>query len=61
MLDRGDGTFHASARLATGLSPAAVATADFNGDGIPDLAIADAGDKCNAYYGQLLAQKLRGI
>jgi hypothetical protein len=34
----GDGTFQNPVPLATGVGPAAVVRADFNGDGVPDLA-----------------------
>ena len=46
LLGNGDGTFTASAAVppATGFDPVAVAVGDFNGDGKPDLAIANNGD-----------------
>ncbi len=40
-LGRGDGAFDAGAPYLTGLSAAGLATADFDGDGLPDLASAD--------------------
>jgi hypothetical protein len=40
LLGNGDGTFNpASASPATGIDPNALASGDFNGDGIPDLAV----------------------
>jgi hypothetical protein len=39
----GDGTFTAAASPATGMAPNSLAVGDFNGDGIPDLAVANAG------------------
>ena len=44
LLGNGDGTFQAPASYATGSatsSPRGIAVADFNGDGIPDLAVAN--------------------
>jgi hypothetical protein len=40
-LGNGDGTFQAGQAVAEGGDPVAVAVGDFNGDGIPDLALAD--------------------
>jgi len=41
--NHGDGTFAASAYYATGSSPYSAISADFNGDGNPDLAVANYG------------------
>jgi hypothetical protein len=41
LLGNGDGTFAMTASLATGVYPIAIAIADLNGDGIPDLAVAN--------------------
>ncbi|HEV2425326.1 MAG TPA: FG-GAP-like repeat-containing protein [Terriglobia bacterium] len=41
LLGKGDGTFQTAVSYSTGSRPEAVAVADFNGDGIPDLAAAD--------------------
>ena len=42
MIGNGDGTFNASNIASNGITPAAVAVGDFNGDGILDLAVANA-------------------
>jgi hypothetical protein len=39
---KGDGTFGPTVRFEVGERPAALAVADFNGDGIPDLAVANS-------------------
>ncbi|HEU4323433.1 MAG TPA: FG-GAP-like repeat-containing protein [Roseiflexaceae bacterium] len=41
LLGNGDGTFQAAANLTAGISPAAVAIADINGDTHPDLVVAN--------------------
>jgi hypothetical protein len=41
-LGRGDGTFVAEPPIPVGTYPRALVTADFNGDGKPDLAVADS-------------------
>jgi len=41
LIGNGDGTFQASVNYATGTQPISVAVGDFNGDGIPDLAVAN--------------------
>jgi len=43
-LGNGDGTFTLKSSPATGVLPQSVAIADFNGDGIPDLAVANYSD-----------------
>jgi hypothetical protein len=53
-LGNGDGTFTAAPNspLATGQAPTAVAIADFNGDGIPDIAVTDPQtDSVSVYLG----------
>lgn len=53
-LGRGDGTFTAATNspLATGQTPTAVTIADFNGDGIPDMAVTDPlTDSISVYLG----------
>jgi len=41
LLGKGDGTFTAAASPATGVAPYSLAVADFNKDGIPDIAVAN--------------------
>src|SRR5262249_29497411 len=43
LLGAGDGTFQAAHSYATGAGADFVAVGDFNGDGIPDLAVANLG------------------
>jgi hypothetical protein len=43
LLGNGDGTFQAAHNYAVGLRPVSIAMGDFNGDGIPDLVVANAG------------------
>jgi hypothetical protein len=45
LLGNGDGTFQPARNIAAGPNPVAVAIADLNGDGTPDLAVANS-----AYY-----------
>jgi len=40
----GDGTFQVASRLTVGLRPAGILLADFNGDALPDLAVANSAD-----------------
>ncbi len=44
LLGNGDGSFQPAHIFTTGNYPSAVAVADFNGDGIPDLAVANRSD-----------------
>ena len=43
LLGNGDGTFQPGQSYAVGTNPAAVVLADFNGDGVPDLAVVNYG------------------
>jgi hypothetical protein len=43
-LGNGDGTLRSPVNYTPGNSPVSVTTADFNGDGVPDLAVANKGD-----------------
>lgn len=43
LLGRGDGTFSPAVNYYFGQTPGPIAVADFNGDGYPDLAVADLG------------------
>jgi hypothetical protein len=52
LLGNGDGTFQSPQSYATGANPFSVAVGDFNGDGAPDLAVADYYDnKVNVLLG----------
>src|SRR5207245_586419 len=44
LLGNGDGTFQPAQNYPVGQSPTFVAVGDFNGDGIPDLAVSSSGD-----------------
>jgi tetratricopeptide (TPR) repeat protein len=41
LLGNGDGTFQAAVNYPTGLTPGGAVVGDFNGDGIPDIAVAN--------------------
>src|SRR5439155_12280870 len=43
LLGRGDGTFQTAVNYAAGAGPSSVAIGDFDGDGKPDLAVANYG------------------
>src|SRR5216117_1455056 len=43
LLGNGDGSFHAARTFAVGIAPWSVAVGDFNGDGKPDLVVANNG------------------
>jgi hypothetical protein len=43
LLGNGDGTFRTGSIIAVGIDPSGLVVGDFNGDGRPDLVIADAG------------------
>jgi hypothetical protein len=47
LLSNGDGTFRPAVSYATGLNPQSVAIADFNGDGVSDLIVGNAGNPPN--------------
>jgi len=57
LLGNGDGTFRRGVRAQAGLDPQAIATADFNGDGIPDLAVADTTHQLTSSYLSILVGK----
>src|SRR5262249_3989943 len=42
LLGNGDGSFRPPQTFAVGVAPSSIAVADFNGDGIPDLAVANS-------------------
>jgi hypothetical protein len=44
-LGTGNGSFTVEPDIAVGISPGSVAVGDFNGDGLPDLAVANGGNK----------------
>ncbi|HXM61596.1 MAG TPA: VCBS repeat-containing protein [Terriglobales bacterium] len=57
LLGNGDGTFRRGARARAGLDPQAITTADFNGDGIPDLAVPDTTHQLTSSYLSILVGK----
>jgi hypothetical protein len=52
VMGRGDGTFEAPVTLPTGVFPQDVATGDWNGDALMDLAIVNAGSESVTLYYQ---------
>ena len=50
LLGNGNGTFQAPATIATGSMPSSIAVADFNDDGISDLAVVNQGDNTIGIY-----------
>jgi len=48
--DAGDGTFDAGTTYAAGNNPNSIVVADFNGDGIDDIAVANEGDDTIGVY-----------
>ena len=48
-MGKGNGTFHTATNYGAGLSPNAVAVADFNRDGKPDLVVANYGDSVSDF------------
>ncbi len=49
LLGNGDGTFQPQVTYAAGISPRAIVTGDFNGDGRTDLAVVDYGSSAKGY------------
>ena len=54
LLGNGDGTFQALVSYGVGAFPAGIAVADFNGDGIADLAVTNSGNGTGNTVGVLL-------
>ena len=50
LLGKGDGTFAAQVTFPTGNFPYGVAVADFNGDGLPDMAVANYNDATSTIF-----------
>jgi hypothetical protein len=56
----GDGTFGSPARFTVGTAPAWIATADFNGDGRPDLVVVNAGPGPSGTTASVLLNTIEG-
>jgi hypothetical protein len=54
LLGNGDGTFQTAQTSAAGTAPYSVAVGDFNGDGKPDLAVADRWDSVRVLLNQVI-------
>jgi hypothetical protein len=54
VLGNGDGTFQTAATYTAGKQPIVAAIADFNGDGLPDIAVANAGTSVGGSVALLL-------
>jgi hypothetical protein len=52
LLGNGDGTFTPAASPTTGNTSTSIAVGDFNGDGIPDLAVANASRSVTVLLGK---------
>jgi hypothetical protein len=52
LLGKGDGTFLPAVTYAAGSYPNSVAVGDFNGDGVPDLAVAGLGGAVRVFLGK---------
>jgi Flp pilus assembly secretin CpaC len=62
LLGNGDGTFQAPVPYPTGSNPVALVAQDFDGDGNPDLAVVNQGDKTTAStVSVLLGNKTGGV
>jgi hypothetical protein len=59
LLGKGDGTFGAPTAYPDGIGPVRLAAGDFNGDGKPDLVVADLGNPITGVPGPTL-QELQG-
>ena len=55
LLGNGDGTFQPAVDYAVGAGPQGIAIADFNGDGAPDIAVANAGLVNGTYTGDTVS------
>ncbi len=58
LLGKGDGTFQAPVNFDAGAFPRSVVAGDFNGDGKPDLAVANLGS-CSQGSGSYTNTRLR--